>query len=200
MNGAAGGTAARGGYWYRERGEETESAVELLNELRRYRESSVRMRGRLRDDMGMGEKDLLALRLLLAAQVEGRAVRQQELARSLQITGASCSALVDRLVRDGYAERTPHPADRRSTAVVPTPHGDREVRATLRTMHARMMAVVEQLTLSEREVVIRFLQGLNQSLEEFGHTPAPQGADPAGASDDRAAAPARGSAAAPEAS
>ena len=65
---------------------------------------------------------------------------------------------------------------------------------------ARMMAVVEQLTLSEREVVIRFLQGLNQSLEEFGQAPAPQGADPAGASDAPAAAHERGSAAAPEVS
>ena len=63
MNGEAGGTAAPGGYWYRERGEETEYAVELLNELRRYRESSVRMRGRLRDDVST----VAALRALFPA-------------------------------------------------------------------------------------------------------------------------------------
>lgn len=159
-----------GGYWYPADGEETASSVQLLNELRRYRESNVRMRSRVRDDMGMGEKDLLALRLLLAARVEGRAVRQGELARELSISGASTSALVDRLVRDGYAERTPHPADRRSTAVVPTPHGDQEVRETLRTMHARMMGIAEQLSSRERAVVTAFLRDLNHSLEDLGES------------------------------
>lgn len=172
--GEADGDHRRDGYWYAGSGETTASSVELLNELRRYRESNVRMRTRVRDDMGMGEKDLLALRLLLAAQVEGRAVRQGELARQLQISAASASALVDRLVRDGYAERAPHPEDRRSIAVVPTPHADREVRETLRSMHARMMAVAEALTPQERAVVTRFLAGLNHSLEQIGeHEEAP---------------------------
>lgn len=172
------------GYWYPASGEATASSVELLNELRRYRESNVRMRTRVRDDMGMGEKDLLALRLLLAAQAEGRAVRQRDLAEQLSISAASSSALVDRLVRDGYAERAPHPEDRRSTAVVPTSRGDREVRETLRGMHARMMAVAEALTPQERAVVTRFLAGLNHSLEQVGEEqgsgtpPAPHGEQP----------------------
>ena len=167
---ADGATEGRraGGYWYGTGDDVTASSVDLLNELRRYRESNVRMRTRVRDDMGMGEKDLLALRLLLEAQVSGSAVRQQELARQLNISAASCSALVDRLVRDGYAERTAHPADRRSTAVVPTAHGDREVRATLRAMHARMMTIADELTPQERAIVMRFLVGLNHSLEQIG--------------------------------
>ena len=156
------------GYWYSVDCEATASSVELLNELRRYRASNGRMRARVRDDMGMGEKDLLALRVLLAAQVEGRAVRQRDLAEQLNISAASSSALVDRLVRDGYAERAPHPEDRRSTAVVPTSRGDHEVRETLRSMHTRMMAVTESLTPHERAVVTRFLSRLNHSLEDLG--------------------------------
>lgn len=168
MSAATSSTPPSSGYWYPSTADATASAVELLNELRQYRESNVRMRSRVRDDMGMGEKDLIALRILLAAHAEGQAVRQQELARQLSITGASASALVDRLVRDGYAERTPHPADRRSIAVVPTEHGDTEVRRTLRSMHARMMAVAEALSPQERAVVTIFLRNLNHSLEELG--------------------------------
>ena len=63
-------TGTTSGYWYPSTGDATASSVDLLNELRRYRESNVTMRARTRDDMGMGEKDLLALRYLLAARAE----------------------------------------------------------------------------------------------------------------------------------
>lgn len=157
-------TARSSGYWFYRPGHATADSVELLNELRRYRESNARMRSKVRDDMGMGEKDLLALRLLLAAAAEGRLMRQQELAEALDIRPASVSALVDRLVRDGYAERAPHPDDRRSTAVLATEHGSQEVTATLKDMHARMLAVAEALSPEDRAVVTGFLHDLNHAL------------------------------------
>lgn len=85
-------------------------------------------------------------------------------AAQLDITAASASAMVDRLVRDGYVERVPHPDDRRSFAIVPTEHGDREVRATLQTMHQKMFTVAESLSPAERLAVAKFLHGINQSL------------------------------------
>lgn len=152
---------ASSGYWFPPDEPGAGSTVELLNELRRYRSSNARMRARVGEDMDMGDKDLLALRALLEAKAEGRVLRQRDLARLLDIRPASVSALVDRLVRDGHAERTPHPEDRRSIAVVPTVHGDEEVRATLGEMHARMYAVARSLTPHEREVVTGFLRRLN---------------------------------------
>ncbi|WP_038371583.1 MarR family winged helix-turn-helix transcriptional regulator [Brachybacterium phenoliresistens] len=156
------------GYWFPPDEPETASTVELLNELRRYRSSNTRMRSRVGDDMDMGEKDLLALRALLEAQAEGRVLRQRDLARMLDIRPASASALVDRLVRDGHAERMPHPEDRRSIAVVPTRHGDEEVRATLADMHERMFAVARALSPEEREVVTGFLRRLNHDAAGEG--------------------------------
>lgn len=157
-----------GGYWYGAGRPGTATAADLLHELRRYQESNSRMRSQLRDDMGMGEKDLLALRLLLAADADGRRIRQRDLAERLSISGASVSALVDRLVRDGYVERTPHPTDRRSTTVVPTALAHRRVQQRLRAMHARMMAVAEDMTAPERAVVIDFLRRLHHSLDALG--------------------------------
>lgn len=157
------GFARASGYWYGSQ-EDTVEPVELLNLLRRYRETEVRMRGRVRDEMGMGEKDLLALRLLLGAQSRGEILRQKDLAAQLDITAASASAMVDRLVRDGYVDRVPHPDDRRSFAIVPTAHGDQEVRSTLQAMHQRMYAVAESLAPDERVAVAKFLRGVNDSL------------------------------------
>jgi len=41
--------------------------------------------------------------------------------------------------------------------VVPTEHGKEEVRTTLRDMHGRMMAVVNEMSAAERGVVAAFL-------------------------------------------
>ena len=150
------------GYWYREPGQVI--AVEVLDLLRTYRRHETAMRTRVRGDMGMGERDIEALRHLLAAQARGASLRQKDLAVALGITAASASTLVDRLIRDGYAERVPHPEDRRSVAVVPTEHGDREVRATLARMHERMLAAAEKLTEEQRRVVAGFLREVTASF------------------------------------
>lgn len=161
-------TRASSGYWYPQ--EETAAdTVEVLNLLRRYREAERRMRLRTRDSMRMGETDLVALRHLLKASQAGKVMRQRDLAEALGITAASASTLVDRLVRDGYVQRVPHPQDRRSVAIETTGKTDEEVRATLGAMHRRMLAAVESLSPEQREAVSLFLTALIESVEEDGH-------------------------------
>jgi DNA-binding MarR family transcriptional regulator len=48
---------------------------------------------------------------------------QSDLARALQLTSSASTALVDRLERQGVAERTRHPHDRRRTIVRLTERG-----------------------------------------------------------------------------
>lgn len=153
------------GYWYAS-SDDPVGAVEVLNMLRRYREAERKMRARTRASMGMGETDLVALRFLLRAKQRGEVVRQKELATALEITGASASTLVDRLIRDGYARRVAHPSDRRSVAVETTQHSDDEVRATLGAMHQRMLQAVENLTPEELGAVAKFLTSLTQVVED----------------------------------
>lgn len=119
--------------------------------------------------MGMNETDLMALRHLLGEQRAGRrAVRPVDLARVLGISSASVTALVDRLVRDGHAQRSSHPTDRRTLVIVPTAAGDREVRDTLGPMHQRMIDLVDGLSEQERSTVSRFLAGMTAAIEEAG--------------------------------
>ncbi|MGO4298719.1 MarR family winged helix-turn-helix transcriptional regulator [Leifsonia sp. RAF41] len=49
--------------------------------------------------------------------------RVQDLATTMLITVGGASQAVDRAVRDGYAERRPHPTDRRSQTIVLSPAG-----------------------------------------------------------------------------
>lgn len=153
-----------GGYWYPESASST-SPVDVLNLLRQYREAERRMRVRTRDSMRMGETDLVALRHLLQANGAGRRMRQRDLASVLEISAASTSALVDRLIRDGYVQRVAHPEDRRSVVIEPTSKTDEEVRATLGQMHRRMLSAVESLSPAELAAVGKFLTALTHSVE-----------------------------------
>ncbi|RJN32497.1 MarR family winged helix-turn-helix transcriptional regulator [Nesterenkonia natronophila] len=152
-----------GGYWYPENPSSC-SSVKLLNLLREYREAETAMRARTCEEMGMGETDLVALRFLLRERSAGRVCRQRDLARALNMTPASTSNLVDRLSRDGYIRRAPHPEDRRSVGLEILDETDREVKATLTEMHTRMICETESLTEEERAGAAKFLTGLIRSV------------------------------------
>ena len=153
------------GYWYPDT-DGGATTVDVLNLLRRYRAAETAMRARTRASMRMNETDLLALRHLLREQRAGRVVRAVDLARTLDISTASVTALIDRLERDGHAKREAHPTDRRAGIVVPTASSDAEVRETLGPMHQRMLALVDGMDEQERGVVARFLVGMADAVGE----------------------------------
>ena len=102
----------------------------------------------------LSTSELHALRHLMA-QPLGPA----ELARELGITSAASSGVVDRLVARGHAQRRPHPLDGRRTEVVVTDSGRTEIMARLALMFGALPALDEQLSESERAVVVRYLTG-----------------------------------------
>ncbi|MGP5581677.1 MarR family winged helix-turn-helix transcriptional regulator [Glutamicibacter arilaitensis] len=156
------------GYWYDE-GDSVPQGVDLLNLMRRYREAERTMRAQTRSSMGMNETDMSALRFLLGEHRKGVIPRQRDFAEELGISNASVSVLIDRLCRDGYAERIVHPADRRSVGIVPTEYSENEVRGTLHKMHERMMDAVGTLSESERVATAKFLKAMIRSVEIDEH-------------------------------
>ena len=152
------------GYWYGPDGQLDYSAA-VLKSLRDYRAAETEIRRSTRDSMGMGETDILALRYLLRVQASGKQVVPKDLSQFLNITSASTTSLIDRLVASGHVRRQPHPTDRRSIVIVPTGESDKEVRETLGAMHRRMMAVAEGLSADEARVVVEFLQRMAEALQ-----------------------------------
>jgi DNA-binding MarR family transcriptional regulator len=76
----------------------------------------------LQRETGMGLGTLQALRVLARYAPSARV---NELSRDLGITIGAASKFVDRLERDGLAQRAPHPDDRRSSLVTLTQTGER---------------------------------------------------------------------------
>ncbi|WP_082514133.1 MarR family transcriptional regulator [Frigoribacterium sp. Leaf164] len=166
------------GYWYSSSNEER--GVEVLNALRRYRAAESEMRRRTRTSMKMGETDLAAVRFLLRAQRRSETVSAKELADHLGITSASTSVLINRLVRSGHMERHSHPTDKRGVLLTATGDSNSEVRATMASMHTRMISAAESLTADESAAVVGFLRDMTSAIEIDDHGvdgPAGQGHD-----------------------
>ncbi|WP_101853382.1 MarR family winged helix-turn-helix transcriptional regulator [Kocuria flava] len=179
------------GYWYAADGAHP-GPVEVLEALRAYRGAEQDLRRRTRESMGMGEKDVLALRYLMEADRAGEPMTPRALAGKLGISSASTTALLDRLARSGHIARRPHPTDRRSLVIVATEASHGEVRATLGSMHERMHAAAARLTPEQAATVIAFLQEMTAAVhphethphEEDStapHSPSHHGHDPSAA-------------------
>ncbi|MFI7495606.1 MarR family winged helix-turn-helix transcriptional regulator [Kocuria sp. M4R2S49] len=152
------------GYWYATGGRRP-PALQVLEALRAYRTAESAMRLRTRESMGMGERDVLALRYLLEADRAGTPLSPRDLARKLGISSASTTTLLDRLSRSGHVARRPHPTDRRALVIVATDEADCEVRSTLGGMHERMMNAARALTAEEAATVTAFLHAMAEALE-----------------------------------
>jgi DNA-binding MarR family transcriptional regulator len=166
MSEQEGGGAFAGKYWYEAEDAEADSAIEVLQALRRFRSTDAGMRHRTETDMDMNETDLAAIRHLIAAEARGEAVGPKDLAAVLGISTAATAKLLARLVASSHIRREPHPHDGRAQVLYATPNAHREVRLTLGAMHRRMLDVAEHLPLEHQRAVTRFLDEMSAALAE----------------------------------
>jgi DNA-binding MarR family transcriptional regulator len=87
---------------------------------------------------------------------------QSDLARDLQLTSSALTALVDRLERQGVAERTRHPKDRRRMIVRLTDRG-----RAIASESQRCLATA--LGLLPADLLDGFTNGLAQVADELDH-------------------------------
>ncbi|MBF4615431.1 MarR family winged helix-turn-helix transcriptional regulator [Curtobacterium sp. VKM Ac-1376] len=122
--------------------------------------------------MGMLPIDALALRHLVLAHRDGRAMHPTQLARALRLSTAGATKLIDRLVRDGRAERRPNPTDRRGIIVTATAGAEQDLVRAYGHIRAPLIETIDALSDDEATAVQRFASRLAEALrQEF---PAPE--------------------------
>jgi DNA-binding MarR family transcriptional regulator len=153
------------GYWYEDA---RVDATDVLNALRRYRSAESAARRRARDSLGIGENAMAALRILIAAGKAGHAVNAKELAERLDVTAASTSALVDRLVRSGHVLRLPDPVDRRGVLLSATGASMDRAREVIAALDEHMIDAADRLSPDDAAVVVAFLDDVADVTEGVG--------------------------------
>jgi len=157
-------TTSAAGFWY---GDDSRvDAVDVLNALRRYRTAESSAQRRAREALGIGENALLALRVLLDAEKADRTVNAKDLAEQLEITAASTSALVDRLVRSGHVVRHADPNDRRGVILTATGASMRDVMRVLDQLDSRAIEATENLSDAEMAVIVAFLDQMVRVVDD----------------------------------
>jgi len=94
--------------------------------------------------------------------------RMTDLARSMNVTTAAMTGIVDRLVRDGYVMRTNDAKDRRVIKIKPTAKGARVTRSAIehkKTIFRRMFGAISQ---DDREEYLRILTIIRDRIGTTG--------------------------------
>jgi DNA-binding MarR family transcriptional regulator len=110
---------------------------EAVLNLRRLILAGEHYRQAVAEAIGLGTTESQALSYLAVHGSSG----QSELARDLGLTSSALTALVDRLERQGVAERVRHPRDRRRTIVSVTDRGS----AMIVESHRWLTAALERV-------------------------------------------------------
>ena len=135
---------------------------EKLSDLVREHSSAVlRHAAATAKRMGLEASELAALEHLQAAG----AINQKHLGERLSMSPGAITAMIDRLERRGYVERTPNPEDRRSALVNITKVGIEESLRHLWPYIEDMKGVEEGFSEEERAVVARFLRAATQATQ-----------------------------------
>lgn len=137
---------------------------DLIDALGRFRDAENAAKLRARTSLGIGENALLALRLMADAQHDGRQISPKELAERLGVTAATTSALVDRLVRAGHAERHPDSSDRRGVTLSTSGVAVRRALRVLRDAEERTRAAIDAADPETLRTVVAFLDDMARAV------------------------------------
>lgn len=135
-----------------------------LEAVRAFSDAMDRMHTGLRSDMDMNATDLSALRMLSIREQRGELVKPHDLARHLGISSASTTKMLDRLSKEGFIERAPHPKDRRALVIKLTERSREDFGRHFSTRMVHMRNAMAPFSPEELSTVTRFLDGMSEAM------------------------------------
>lgn len=130
----------------------------IITALRDVAALSRALEGRLGAALGVNPTDLHVMEFLIG---DGP-LSPSEIARRLDISTAASTMAVDRLVALGHVEKRAHDTDRRRVVVVPASESVHRAVGHLMPMIQGVSAVIDDLDATERQVIERFLDRVNE--------------------------------------
>lgn len=144
---------------------------ELIQSLRRYAEAADRTTDAAGQRSGLHRTDLRALTILMQRQSAGLDTTPSDLGRMLSLTSASTTALVDRLVANGHAQRAPSTTDRRRVQISHTDTAVRDGRRIFMPMARHLAERLSRFSPEQMQIAIEVLAAATDALDTL-ETPA----------------------------
>ena len=145
-------------------GADLEQIDELMAALMQLRMTEQRLSDAARQEMDINTTDMRAVHLLISCENRGELATASTVARTLDISSASTTKLLDRLEHKGHIRREPHPTDRRSL-VISLESGTRTLAMrTVGEVQARRVHAARRLSPEHRDVVTAFLRDMTAQI------------------------------------
>lgn len=141
-------------------------AWELVRALRDYTEVAERVVERSGAAHGLHRTDMRTLSLLMRRQAEGLVTTPSDLSRILGLSSASTTALVDRMVGHGHAERERSERDRRSVSIVHTESAAVDGRSVFTPIAQHTMRWMADFSEEELDTATRVLRAATQAMAD----------------------------------
>ena len=142
-------------------GREANDVARLIERLRLAEARLVRQH---QDGFGLNDSDRATIRYIVEHGDDGVEITPSTLAEHLHLTGAAMTAVLDRLVVNGFVAVEPHPTDRRKKLVTLFDHDIDPDHIDPLTMRIRHLAA--ELPSEQAAVITRFLRGVIEILSE----------------------------------
>ena len=110
--------------------------------------------------LNINETDFQALQHL----IRFHSMTPGELAARLHISTAATTAVIDRMSERGHVLRAPHPTDRRSFLLSPSPTAIAQTLTALRPLFNDAERVVQALAPEEQQAVVRYLDAMLEAM------------------------------------
>ncbi|MDP3791749.1 MAG: MarR family transcriptional regulator [Candidatus Omnitrophota bacterium] len=91
-------------------------------------------------------------------------LNMSDMARSMNVTTAAMTGIVDRLVREGYVARISVPNDRRVIMVKLTAKGDKTIKNVIEHKRQMVIKIFAVLSNTEREDYLKILTRIREGL------------------------------------
>jgi DNA-binding MarR family transcriptional regulator len=99
---------------------------------------------------------------------QGEPMTMGELSQSLDVPLSTATRIMDQLVKHGYAQRLPDPADRRIVRVALTDTGTQMYRGIQGMIESRLRHLLGHFTNDEQETFLALLRKLHNAIKEEG--------------------------------
>lgn len=152
----------------------SKSAKNATDAILRLQHAEEQRLEQARIESGLSKNEFQAVRYMLQAHRDGRAMGPKDLAVMLNVSNASVTKIVDGLVTKGDFTRTPHPTDRRAQVLEPTVQAAKKIDDAYTRYHQVVVEVIDHLSREDNEVLTRCLTQITDALIAAG---APEPAD-----------------------
>jgi len=138
-----------------------QQAVDTLLRLQHAEEQQIE---HARAESGLSKNEFLAVRYLLQAHRDERAMGPKDLGVMLAVSNASVTKLVDALVERGDVVRIAHPTDRRAQVLEPTAQAAAKIDESYARFHEIVVQVFDGLSDADNQAVTRALGQVVEAL------------------------------------